>query len=98
MRTFIALIMGLLLVLELPAQLCPQDPPVNPFLADSPWPIYHRNNYAQASTCYQGPVNGDNIRIKYKSQIKGGTSPWVYFSEKYPNGERVPLVLIVLPY
>ena len=91
MRTFIALIMGLLLVPELPAQLCPQDPPINPFLADSPWPIYHRNNYAQASTCYPGPVNGDNIRIKYKSQIKGGTSPWVYFSEKYPNGERVLL-------
>ncbi len=91
MRTFIALIMGLLLVPELPAQLCPQDPPINPFLADSPWPIYHRNNYAQASTCYPGPVNGDNIQIKYKSQIKGGTSPWVYFSEKYPNGERVLL-------
>ncbi|MEM8898937.1 MAG: T9SS type A sorting domain-containing protein [Bacteroidota bacterium] len=91
MRTFIALIMGLLLVPELPAQVCPQGPPVNPFLADSPWPIYHRNNYAQASTCYPGPVNGDNIRIKYKSQIKGGTSPWVYFSDKYPNGERVLL-------
>lgn len=91
MRTFIALIMGLLLVPELLAQLCPQDPPINPFLADSPWPIYHRNNYAQASTCYPGPVNGDNVRIKYKSQIKGGTSPWVYFSEKYPNGERVLL-------
>lgn len=33
------------------------EPPVNPFLADSPWPMSHRNPYCQASSPYAGPVN-----------------------------------------
>ncbi len=68
---------------------CPNDPPRNPYLADSPYPTYHRNSYAQASTCLAGPLPSDNLLIKAKKQIEGGTSPWVYLSDKYPNGERV---------
>ncbi len=70
---------------------CPNDPPLNPWLADSPYPIYHRNNYAQASTCIPGITVEDSIQIKVRSNIKGGTSPWIYLSDKYPNGERVIL-------
>lgn len=70
---------------------CPNDPPVNSFLADSPWPIYHRNNYAQASTCLRGPMPGDSLAITVKTRITGGTSPWAYLSEKYPGGEQVLL-------
>ncbi|MGD1840041.1 MAG: hypothetical protein ACFB0B_03975 [Thermonemataceae bacterium] len=70
---------------------CPDDPPLNPWLADSPYPIYHRNNYAQASTCIPGITAKDSVRIKVKDNIAGGTSPWIYLSDKYPNGERVIL-------
>ena len=70
---------------------CPNDPPLNTFLADSPWPIFHRNNYAQSSTCISGPMPGDSLAIKAKTAIRGGTSPWVYLTDKYPNGERVLL-------
>ena len=69
------------------AQVCPEDPPLNPFLADTPWPIYHRNNYAQASTCITGPLPGDSVRVKLRRDIQGGTSPWVYITEPYANGE-----------
>ncbi|MEM0999413.1 MAG: T9SS type A sorting domain-containing protein [Bacteroidota bacterium] len=68
---------------------CPDDPPRNSFLADSPWPTYHRNNYAQSSTCIPGPRPGDSLIIGAKTNIRGGTSPWVYLSDRYPNGQRV---------
>lgn len=70
---------------------CPDDPPRNHWLADSPYPIYHRNNYAQASTCLTGPQPGDSLMIKVRKEIAGSTSPWIYFSDTYPNGERVIL-------
>ena len=70
---------------------CPNDPPNNPWLADSPYPIYHRNSYAQASTCISGIQPEDSVSIKMRRDITGGTSPWVYLSEKYPDGERALL-------
>lgn len=72
-------------------QICPSDPPQNPFLADSPWAIYHRNNYAQSSTCFRGPLPGDSLRTVFKGEIQGGTSPWVYLTEKYQDGQRALL-------
>ncbi|MEL6810294.1 MAG: T9SS type A sorting domain-containing protein [Bacteroidota bacterium] len=68
---------------------CPEDPPVNPWLAESAWPTFHRNNAAQASTCIAGPVTGDELVIKSRTHMSGSTSPWVYLSDMYPNGERV---------
>jgi hypothetical protein len=70
---------------------CPEDPPVNPWLADSPYPIYHRNSYAQASTCIEGILPSDSISVKMRRDITGGTSPWIYLSEAYPNGQRTIL-------
>lgn len=70
---------------------CPEDPPNNPWLADSPYPIYHRNSYCQASTCLKGIEPGDSISIKFRRDITGSTSPWIYFSEPYPNGEQTIL-------
>ncbi|MGD1840042.1 MAG: T9SS type A sorting domain-containing protein [Thermonemataceae bacterium] len=70
---------------------CPDDPPLNPWLADSPYPIYHRNSYAQASTCLQGPMPGDDLTVKVRRDITGGTSPWIYLSDEYPSGERTIL-------
>lgn len=70
---------------------CQDDPPHNSWLADSPYPIYHRNSYGQASTCIEGILPNENFDIKVRRNIKGGTSPWIYLSEKYRNGERVIL-------
>ena len=70
---------------------CPDDVPINRFLADSPWPIYHRNNYAQSSTCLPGPTPGDSLVIKARTRIRGGTSPWIYLTDTYPRGERALL-------
>jgi len=70
---------------------CPNDPPLNPWLADSPYPIYHRNSYAQASGCIEGIQPSDSISIKMRRDITGGTSPWIYLSDRYPNGERTLL-------
>ncbi|MEM9545331.1 MAG: T9SS type A sorting domain-containing protein [Bacteroidota bacterium] len=79
-----------LLTFSLDAQttFCPDDPPLNSWLADSPYPIYHRNSYAQASSCIKGILPGDTVTIKTRTNITGGTSPWIYLTDKYPNGER----------
>jgi len=70
---------------------CPVDATLTPNLADSPWPIFHRNNYAQAYTCLAGPWPGESLAVLAKTNIRGGTSPWTYLSDTYPNGERVLL-------
>lgn len=64
--------------------------PVNTYLANSPWPIFHRNNYAQASTPLRGPEPGNSIEVDFIDNTAiGGTSPWSQLSERYPDGERV---------
>ena len=87
-RILIFIFTCLSLVSEAQTIFCPDDPPINPWLADSPYPIYHRNNYAQASTCIPGPTATDSLIIKAKTGLLGSTSPWVYLSDKYPNGKR----------
>lgn len=80
-----------LLIAYSQTSICSNDPPINPFLADSPWPIFHRNSYAQSSTCIKGPEQADSLKIYGKTNIQGGTSPWTYLSDKYPSGNRVLL-------
>jgi hypothetical protein len=62
------------------------EPPANPYLADSPWSMTHRNPYCQASSPYPGPDKG----ISGKDYIIGTpgciTMP---ISGKYPDGSRV---------
>ena len=38
-------------------------PPLNPYLADSPWPIAHRNSYQQDSTDLPGPTRSTPLTI-----------------------------------
>jgi hypothetical protein len=64
------------------------EPPLNKFLADSPWPMMHRSSYAQASTCLRGPEPGDQIDVRYVDTPGNSASCWMYFSEKYPDGKR----------
>lgn len=37
------------------------EPPFNPYLADSLWPMTHRNNYAQASSPFAGPQSAAGL-------------------------------------
>ena len=64
------------------------EPPVNPFLADSPWPMSHRNPYCQASSPYPGPT-GD--MSGYRFDYLGGllVSITLAISGEYPDGRRV---------
>ena len=89
--SLIGVLMLLPFYINAQSSFCPNDPPLNSFLADSPWPIYHRNNYTQASTCIKGPEAGDSLAVKARTNIAGGTSPWVYLTDPYPNGERALL-------
>ena len=68
-----------------------QLPPKNPWHVESPWPIYHQNSARQSYTDLAGPTEDDSVVVKVLKNIKGGTSPWTYFSEPYPNGQRAML-------
>ncbi len=68
-----------------------QEPELNPYLADSPWPIYHSNSARQSFSADSGPTDADSVKVKLLKGIKGGTSPWTYFTESYPNGQRALL-------
>lgn len=63
--------------------------PVNTYLGDSPWPIFHRNPYAQASTPLRGPEPEDSFTIDVLNTDIGGPSPWTLLSESYADGTRV---------
>ena len=41
------------------------EPPRNPFLADSPWPITHANSYAQGSSSLPGLQQSDRVQFDY---------------------------------
>jgi hypothetical protein len=63
--------------------------PTNTYLGDSPWPIFHRNTYAQASTPLRGPEPGDTFEVNVLHTNVGGPSPWTLLSESYADGTRV---------
>lgn len=70
---------------------CVDDPPANPFIANSPWPIMHRNSFAQQSTCLRAPQPGDSLLVRWCPTPFNRTSTWLYYTEKYPNGKRAIL-------
>ena len=64
------------------------EPPVNPYLADSPWPMTHRNPYCQASSPHAGPARADEIAGLNRRYGFPGTITCAV-SAKYPDGRRV---------
>lgn len=73
------------------------EPPLNAFLADSPWPVFHRNAYAQASTPLRGPEPGDELEVQFIKveridplgpPFALATTPWLPLSSRYPDGCR----------
>jgi len=61
-----------------------QEPPRNPFLADSPWPIAHRNSYQQDSTDLPGPSRDDPLRVGRIDASPGAIT--LAFGPAYPDG------------
>ena len=71
----------------IPPQIAENEPPTNPFLARSHWPMCHRNTYNQASSPYPGPTGPSNAQPNF---VKGHPVPvTLAISSPYPNGERV---------
>ena len=64
------------------------EPPVNSFLADSHWPMTHRNPYCQASSPYPGPQKGG---LSADSAFNLGAPGLITLAESgpYPDGKRV---------
>ena len=60
------------------------EPPVNPFLADSPWPIAHRNSYQQDSTDLPGPTRGTPLSIDRFPASPGSIT--LAYGPAYPDG------------
>lgn len=47
------------------------DPPINPFLAQSPWPIIHANPYQQGSSSFPGPTTADGLALDVTPMTTG---------------------------
>lgn len=64
------------------------EPPVNSFVADSPWPMSHRNPYCQASSPYPGP---EDTAFGATSSFTAGMPGLITLavSKSYPDGKRV---------
>lgn len=64
------------------------EPPANPFLADSPWPMAHRNPYCQASSPVVGPSEAPAAdRFGYLHGMMGLIT--AAFSGPYADGSRI---------
>lgn len=61
------------------------EPPQNRFLASSPWPMTHRNPYAQASSPYAGPSSASDFSPRISSDAPP-VSVTLSISAKYQSG------------
>ena len=65
---------------------CVDEPPANLFLADSPWPMSHRNPYNQASSPVAGPTRAVDAQPEF---LPGDPVPiTLAVSGAYPDGRR----------
>ncbi|MFM8268597.1 MAG: hypothetical protein ACKN9V_00260 [Pseudomonadota bacterium] len=64
------------------------EPPRNPFLADSPWPMTHRNPYCQASSPLPGPNPSEIKRGLFQAKMapEEAVAITLNFSPKNENG------------
>ncbi len=63
------------------------EPPINPFAADSPWPMSHRNSYCQASSPLGAPRSAKDVVIETANGTLG--SVMIIFSNPDARGHRV---------
>lgn len=62
-----------------------QEPPCNPYLAESPWAASHRGSYAQGSSPFRGLESAD---ARSEHIDLPGVPIQVEFSGRYPDGGR----------
>lgn len=63
------------------------EPPFNTFLANSHWPMSHRNPYNQGSSPFAGPTQSSEAQPSF---VKGSPVPvTLAMAETYPTGEQV---------
>lgn len=65
-----------------------QMPPENRYLVDSPFPAVHNGSYRQGNTDLPGLRANDELEISFTQTPKDRVSPWLLYSEAYPNGEH----------
>lgn len=65
-----------------------EEVPDNTILADSTWPLFHRNGYAQASGDLDSLRPGDRIGFQRIDNPQGGTAPWTVFPAPYSDGSQ----------
>jgi hypothetical protein len=66
----------------------PNGPPINSYMAESPWATNHGNPYRQDSSRYAGPTQPPTGEIEDFLLGRPGTTH-VDFSSPYPDGSRV---------
>ena len=64
-----------------------QLPPVNPYLIDSPFPAVHNGSYRQGNSHLPAFREGESLEVSFAETPKDRVSPWLLYSEKYPNGQ-----------
>lgn len=62
--------------------------PKNPYLADSNWPLFHRNGAAQASGDLKSLRPEDRIQFERFDNPAKGTAPWTVLAEPYSDGSQ----------
>lgn len=71
------------------------EPPRNPHLAASTWPIYHANNYASASVMSTPPVDPTAFEavdnLTHRRFGRGQVSPWTVLRPPSRDGTQVVL-------
>lgn len=64
------------------------DAPVNEHLADSTWPLFHRNGYAQAAGRLDAVDAADALGFQRLDNPEGGTAPWTVVAAPYADGSQ----------
>ncbi|MBC2713765.1 MAG: hypothetical protein HF978_00450 [Desulfobacteraceae bacterium] len=62
------------------------EPPTNSYLANSPWPMSHRNPYCQGSSPLRGPEASDTLGVDFS--LVGMAPITLNFSAPYPDGKQ----------
>jgi len=64
------------------------EPPINPYLAHSPWPMTHRNPYCQASSPFPAPLAEDINRglFKWRTVPEQAVAITLNFGERNTQG------------
>lgn len=64
----------------------PRAPKRNPYLAETPYPIFHADSWASGAQNLRGPEPGDEFVVDFVRTE--GASSWLLFGPRYDDGSR----------